>query len=72
MGISGGRSSRRSSVRRSGSLAGATIEVWKAWLTGSIAVWKPRCSHRSTAASTAAVAPPMTACDEELTLAITT
>ena len=26
------------SVRRSGSLAGATIEVWKAWLTGSMAV----------------------------------
>ena len=25
---------RRSSIRRSGSLAGATIEVWKAWLTG--------------------------------------
>ena len=27
-------SRRRSSVRRSGSLAGATIDVWKAWLTG--------------------------------------
>ena len=50
IGISGGRSSRRSSVRRSGSLAGATIDVWKAWLTGSMAVWKPRCWHCSTAA----------------------
>ena len=57
---------------RSGSLAGATIDVWKAWLTGSMAVWKPRCSHFSTAAFTAVVAPPMTACDVELTLAMTT
>ena len=37
-------------MRRSGSLAGATIEVWKAWLTGSMAVWKSRCWHFSTAA----------------------
>ena len=33
-------------MRRSGSLAGATIEVWKAWLTGSMAVWKSRCWQR--------------------------
>ena len=59
-------------MRRSGSLAGATIDVWKAWLTGSMAVWKSRCWHFSTAASTAAVAPPMTAWAVELTLAMTT
>ena len=33
-------------MRRSGSLAGATIDVWKAWLTGSMAVWKSRCWQR--------------------------
>ena len=53
--------SRRTSACRSGSLAGATIDVWNAWLTGSrIAVW-PASVKAAIARSTAAVAPPITA-----------
>ena len=62
----------RRSATFSGSLAGATIEVWKAWLTGSrIAVW-PSALSSSMTFSTAGVAPPITACLLLLTLAMTT
>ncbi len=56
----------------SGTDAGATIEVWKAWLTGMRAAWMPAAVKRSMADSTAAVAPPTTAWCVELMLATTT
>ena len=69
----GGRSSSRDSIRISGSLAGATIEVWKAWLTGiRLAGVHPASANTARAASTAAVAPPMTAWLVLLTFATTT
>ena len=44
-GSTGSRSPRRPSIARSGTLAGATISVWNAWLTGSrIAVCPRFCS----------------------------
>ena len=45
---------------RSGLLAGATILVWKAWLTGMRMAWKPLAVKRSMACSTALLAPPTT------------
>jgi hypothetical protein len=59
-------------VRRSGSLAGATISVWNAWLTLSGTAPKPASRKRSIASATAALAPPITACWLLLRLAITT
>ena len=53
-------------------LAGATIEVWKAWLTGILTALMPAALKVSTTFSTAAVAPPMTAWELELMLAMTT
>ena len=50
----------RSSTLRSGLLAGATILVWKAWLTGMRMAWKPLAVKRSMACSTALLAPPTT------------
>jgi len=43
------------SARRSGSLAGATIAVWKAWLTGSGTTCRPAAVRISMARRTAAV-----------------
>ena len=49
IGSCGGRRPSRCSVARSGALAGATISVWKAWLTGSGTAWWPRsCSAATT------------------------
>lgn len=59
------------SARRSGSLAGATIAVWKAWLTGSGTTCRPAAVRISMARRTAAVAPPTTAWLELFTLATT-
>ena len=55
----------------SGTDAGATIEVWKAWLTGSGIAVCPRSCRIATACPTASVAPPITTCEVELTFAIT-
>ena len=63
---------RARSAALSGSLAGATIEVWKAWLTGRRIAVYPACWSCATSVSTAAVAPPITACLLLLTLAMTT
>jgi hypothetical protein len=60
-GICGSEMLSRSSTLRSGLLAGATILVWKAWLTGMRMAWKPLASQkRSMACSTALLAPPTT------------
>ena len=56
----------------SGRLTGATIEVWKAWLTGMRRTVRPAEPSAATARSTAAVAPPMTAWPVLFTLAMTT
>ncbi len=55
-----------------GTDAGATIEVWNAWLTGIRIACMPAAVNDSTAASTASVAPPTTAWLFELMLATTT
>ncbi|GAB3888601.1 hypothetical protein GCM10029964_056560 [Kibdelosporangium lantanae] len=69
----GGRPERQPrSTRLSGSLAGATIDVWNAWLTGSRTAVRPIAANVRTAASTTAVAPPITAWPVLLTLATTT
>ena len=47
----GGRRPRRWSIARSGSLAGATISVWKAWLTGQRDRGVPALLHRGHGAS---------------------
>ena len=46
---------------RSGALAGATILVWKAWLTGMRMARKPFFVEEAMACSTALQAPPTTA-----------
>ena len=69
---SGARTSSRRSATFSGSLAGATIEVWKAWLTGMRIALMPAAWKASIARSTASVAPPMTAWLLLLMLAMTT
>ena len=56
----------------SGSEAGATIDVWKAWLTGSCITWWPASVSAAMARWTASVAPPMTAWLWLLMLAMTT
>ena len=71
MGRTGARTSSRRSAPFSGSVAGATIEVWKAWLTGIRAAVMPSARKTSIACSTAAVAPPTTAWLVELMLATT-
>ena len=53
-------------------LAGATIDVWNAWLTLSGTALKPAARNRSIARSTACELPPMTACLLLFRLAITT
>ena len=63
---------RRASVAFSGTAAGATMDVWKAWLTGMRVACMPAATQASTAAVTAAVAPPITAWLLELMLATTT
>ena len=65
------RSSRRS-ASTNGPDAGATIEVWKAWLTGIRVAVKPSAVKRSMIRSTASVAPPTTAWLVLLMLAMTT
>ncbi len=72
MGIWGGRRSSRASICFRGSLAGATIEVWKAWLTGSGRTSRPAARKIAAAFSTASEAPPTTAWAVLLTLATTT
>ena len=54
------RLSRRSALTN-GTEAGATIEVWKAWLTGMRIALIPLPANTSMIASTALVAPPTTA-----------
>ena len=71
-GTRGGCRSSRARVRRSGSLAGATISVWNAWLTGSGVTRIPAATSASLASRTASVAPPTTACSLLLMLAMTT
>lgn len=60
IGIFGASIRSRSRTRVSGPLAGSTILVWKAWLTGISEAVTPARWNASSAASTAAVAPPMT------------
>ena len=48
------------------------MRVWKAWLTGSRNAWKPSPAKTSMAFCTAAVSPPITACELLLMLAATT
>ena len=45
---------------RNGTVAGSTIFVWKAWLTGMYAAVTPAALNASRAAATDAVEPPMT------------
>ncbi len=71
-GSSGARSSSLARVCRSGSLTGATIAVWNAWLTGMRAAVYPAEPNASMARSTASVAPPITAWCALLILATTT
>ena len=63
---------RRVSVAINGTAAGATMDVWNAWLTGMRPACSPTAVNASMAAVTAAVAPPMTAWLVELMLATTT
>ncbi len=56
----GTRLSRRSALTN-GTEAGATIEVWKAWLTGIRIALMPLARKVCMIASTAWVAPPTTA-----------
>ncbi len=56
----------------SGPAAGATIEVWKAWLTGIWMARMPSSVNLAIAPSTGSVLPPMTAWLLELMLATTT
>ena len=71
-GISGGAIGSRSSTWRSGSLAGATISVWKAWLTGMRTALIPRAANAPMARRTASDSPPTTHWRSELMLAATT
>jgi hypothetical protein len=71
-GIRGGCTFSRRRVATSGTAAGATIEVWKAWLTGMRVACMPAWLNASMAELTATVAPPITACEFELMLATTT
>ena len=61
IGSVGGRMSSRRSASPNGTDAGATIEVWNAWLTGIRVAVMPCAVNCSMSASTAAVAPPTTA-----------
>ncbi len=53
--------SSRRSASFNGWLAGATIEVWKAWLTGMRTALIPRDCRRSIVSSTPSLEPPITA-----------
>ncbi len=64
--------SSRRSTPTNGSEAGATIEVWKAWLTGIRLALRPMAWNFATIRSTASVAPPTTAWLCELMFATTT
>ena len=68
----GARMSSFASTSPRGSDAGATIALWKAWLTGSGKTVIPRLRKDSQAASTASVAPAMTVCLGLFLLAATT
>ncbi len=68
----GARTSRRRNVAASGTAAGATIDVWNAWLTGMRVACMPAAVNAAIALATADVAPPITACVVELMLATTT
>ena len=63
---------RPRSAWTNGPEAGATIEVWNAWLTESFVAFIPLPLKTSTMRSTASVAPPTTAWLSELMLATTT
>jgi hypothetical protein len=53
-------------------LAGSTIDVWNAWLTGNGTTSYPALPSACTASSTAGLAPPITACLSLLRFAMTT
>ena len=73
IGSTGARTSSRRSATFSGSLAGATIEVWNAWLTGMrAALMTGRLERLDRAQRPQSVAPPMTAWLLLLMLAMTT
>ena len=60
IGIFGHLMSKFSRNLRNGSLAGATILEWKAWLVARATDWNPSASNRAIAALTGAVSPAIT------------
>ena len=60
IGILGQLISKLSRNLRNGSLAGATILEWNAWLVANATVWKPSASNLDIAALTGAVSPAIT------------